>query len=297
MQTMRRFQGVAFVLAVAVALQACTTAQRVHEGSEVAKEGEELTKILPGFYDAYYKSAIRADSVTLELIRREPGISTTKLRDQLQEANADLQQTEALLRGMKEHVVLLQEYFQTIGKLTDDDVGEDLGAATRDLIVGMGAVRDALPERNSMDISVEKAGKPTGNFVVVALKSKALRKELEAHGAAIDAELALQESVLKALGQSMARNQEAWVIAGLETPLFESYESNKQKLPPGWIDNRIEYLTQPAKIATAMKAEEAMAELRIAWRELAGGGPEKSTLIRLQNRIDATQKLVAALAN
>ncbi len=296
MKMKMRLQALALVLAAALALQACTSAQRADQATDVAEEGVKLTKILPGFYDEYYTSAIRADSVTLELVRQEPGISTARLRNQLREANTDLQQIGGLLRGMKEHVALLQVYFQTIGKLTDDDVGKNFGSATTDLVEGLAAVRAELPDQNALGISVEKAGKPVGNFVVVALKNKALREELEAHGATIDAELAVQEAVLKALGESMASNQEAWVTAGLETPLFESYESKKQKLPRRWIDNRIEFLTQPEKIAIAEKAEEAMKALRMAWRELAGGGPEESTLIRLQNRIDATEKLVGALA-
>ena len=296
MRQSARFQLGALVLAAALLLQACASAQRVNQASDVAREGVELTTVLPGFYDAYYRSAIRADSVTLELVRRGGGMPPEMLREQLEQSNTDLLQTAALLQGMKEHVALLREYFQTIGKLTDRNVGEDLGSATNDLVDGMAAVRAELPDRNALDIPLDKAAKPAGNFVVVALKSRALREELEAHGAAIDAELAAQETVLRALAESMASNQEAWVTAGLKAPLFESYESTKGALPEGWVNRRVEFLTQPAKIETAMQAEKAMAELRLAWRQLAGGGPEATTLIRLQNRIDATQQLVAALA-
>ena len=235
MKKIVRLQALVLVLVSALVLQACSTAQRVHQGSEVAKEGIELTKILPAFYDEYYKSAIRADSVTLQLIRQEPGITAARLREQLQEANTDLLQTGKLVEEMKEHARLLQEYFVAILELTDDEVGEDFGDSTKDLIAGMESVREELPDGGDFNSSAKKSGKPAGNFVVAALKSKALKRELEAHGAAIEAELGVQETVLNTIGESMTSNHEAWVLAGLEIPLFETYESKTQKLPRSWI--------------------------------------------------------------
>lgn len=297
MQKIVRFQALVLVLVTVLVLQACSTAQRVHQGSEVAKEGMELTKILPAFYDEYYKSAIRADSVTLQLVRQEPGITAARLREQLQEANTDLLQTGKLVEEMKDHARLLHDYFVAILDLTDDEVGEDFGESTKDLIQGMEAVREELPDGGEFGFSAEKAGKPSGNFVVVALKSKALKKELETHGAAIEAELDVQEAVLDAIGESMTSNHEAWVSAGLEAPLFETYESKKQTLSRSWIDSRVELLTQPDEIAITEEAKDALKELRLAWRELAGGGPKRSTMYRLRDRVDATGKLVGALAN
>jgi len=296
MKKIVRYWVLVLVLLTVLVLQACSTAQRVHQGSEVAKEGIELTKILPAFYDEYYRSAIRADSVTLQLVRQEPGITAARLRQQLKEANTDLLQTGKLVEEMKEHARLLQDYFVAILELTDHEVGEGFGESTKDLIEGMEAVREELPDGGKFDFSAEKAGKPTGNFIVVALKSKALEKELEAHGAAIEAELSVQETVLDTIGESMTSNHDAWVSAGLETPLFETYESKKQRLSRSWIDDRVELLTQPDEIAITEEAMDAIRELRLAWRELAGGGPERSTMMRLRNRVDATGKMIEALA-
>ncbi len=292
-----RLRAILFVLVTVLVVQACTTAQRVHQGSEVAEEGIELTRILPAFYDAYYTSAIRADSVTLQLVRQEPGITTTSLRNRLNEANTDLLQTGKLIGEMKDHAGLLREYFEAIQALTDDEVGEDFGSSTKQLIEGMEAVREELPDRVGSDFAAKKAGEPTGNFVVVALKNKALQRELELHGATIERELELQETLLDTIGESMTSNHEAWVSAGLEIPLFESYESKKQKLSRSWIDNRVELLTQPDDVAITEDAKDAMKGLRLAWRELAGGGPRKSTMVRLRDRVDATEKLVGTLAN
>lgn len=290
-----RFRGLALALLTALLLQACTTAQQVHEGSDVAKEGIELTKILPDYYDAYFESVIRADSVTLALIRR--GLLPDELGPELEKSNTQLEQTGKFIDEIKDHLALLQGYFEAIGDLTDAEVGEGLGASTADLIDGMAAARKEIVKADPMNISVRKAGKPSGNFAVVRLKSKALQKELEAHGAAIEAELELQETLLSAVGESMANDYSAWVIAGLRDPLFESYESKTPALPRDWVEQRIQYLTRPEKVAITTVAKDAMIDLLMAWRELADGRPETSTMMRLRNRVDATGKLVEAIAN
>ena len=295
MQLTLRSKVAAVGLTVAFLLQACTSAQRVDDATEFARAGVELSGTLPDLYDLYYTTAIKADSVTLEFERQEPNAMPAMLRSRLKEANTDMQQIGALIRGMKEHVTLLQEYFEAIQLLTDEEVGGGVGAATPDIVKGLTVVRSRLPARHSLGAPVGKAATPAGNFVVVALKNKALKEELETHGATIEAELGVREAVIRALGESMAQNQEAYSIMALENPMFESYESKRTKLPRRWIDNRIEFLTQPEKIETAKKAEEAMAALRKAWRELAGGGPAESTLVRLKNRVEATKTLIEKL--
>lgn len=297
MKKIALFQTVVLVVATVWGLSACTTAQRVNQGSVVATRGVQLTEILPVFYDAYYRLAIRADSVVLQFGRQQPGVSADTLRKRLQDSNTALRETGKLVTGMKDHVALLRKYFVAIRNLTDEGLGKNVGASTQQLIEGMVSVREAFSGKDLVAAPVERAGKQAGNFVVVGLKSEALQKELEAHGTTIDAELDLQEMVLGELGESMAGNQQLWVSAGLEAPLLDNYANKRQKLSWRWIDNRIELLTQPEDFAITTTARDAMADLRKAWSELASGGPEQSTLIRLQNRINATRQLLEALAN
>jgi hypothetical protein len=81
----------------------------------------------------------------------------------------------------------------------------------------------------------------------------------------------------------------------LENPTFADYQNSKKALPKRWYYKRLRYLTGEEAIDSATAAGEAMKEMRKAWRELAGGGPEGSTVDRLRGHINATIVLIEAL--
>lgn len=291
--TMRQRTAVLLVFA-ALAVSSCAGAQRIDNANEFAEEGVNLAGTLPGFYDQYYKLAINADSATLVTGREQPRVTPERLQQDLSEADADLKRTGALIRGLKEHAYLLRNYFAEIRKLANGDVGEGTGTATADLVKRIESVRGDLG-RAPFDIPVDQVAKPVGNFVVVALKNEALKRELQDHGETIDRELALQEIILNKLGRSMISNSEAWMTGALVNPVYELYRDKSKPVGTGWYKKRETYLTDTSAIKSAHQAEQAMTELRIAWKELAGGGPQGSTIERLIGHVDATIAMVNAL--
>ncbi len=290
-----RQRNAAFLLIAAFALSSCAGAQRVDNASDVAKQGVKFTQTLPAFYDEYFRLAINADSATLITARELSGGAPGKLQDQLEKADEDLKRTGALVRGLTEHAYLLRNYFAEIQRLTGEDVGQGVGAATAALVGEIGRVRSDFGRQSPLGVPVAKVAQPVGNFVVVELKNKALKRELEDHGETIDRELAVQEAILNKLGRSMVSDSEAWMTGALINPVYEQYRDKSKPLGLGWYRKRERYLTNVSALESAQQAEQAMKALRVAWRELAGGGPEGSTVVRLIGHVDATIAMVSAL--
>ncbi len=292
--TVRRWY-VGLLLIAAFGLSACESAQRINQADKFAEAGVVFTEKLPSFYDEYYRLAIKADSVTLAQTREESGLSRAQLGARLNEANEDLKRTSAILGGLKEHAALLKQYFTAIKELTDENVGEGTGEATAALAGRLEATRVEFGKGKPFGVPVPEIAGAAGNFVVVSLKNRALKRELDERGATIDAELAVQEAILKKLGRNMIADHEAWVIATLENPTFADYQNTKKALPKRWYRKRLRYLTGEEAIVSATEAGEAMKEMRKAWRELAGGGPEGSTVDRLIGHVNKTIALIEAL--
>ncbi len=289
----RRYVGL--LLIAVFSLSACESAQRIDQADKFATAGVAFTEKLPSFYDEYYRLAIKADSVTLAQTRDEPGLTRAQLGGRLNEANEDLKRTSSILKGLKEHAELLKQYFTAIKEMTDENVGAGTGEATAVLASRLEAARVEFGKGEPFGVPVPKIAGAAGNFAVVSLKNRALKHELDERGATIDAELAVQEAILKKLGRNMISHQEAWVIVTLENPSFENYQNSKKALPKTWYNQRLHYLTQEEAIGSATEAGEAMKEMRKAWRELAGGGPDASTVDRLLGHINATIVLIEAL--
>jgi hypothetical protein len=81
----------------------------------------------------------------------------------------------------------------------------------------------------------------------------------------------------------------------LINPVYEQYRDKSKPLGTGWYRKRERYLTNSSAIESAQQAEQAMKALRVAWQELAGGGPEGSTVTRLMGHVDATIAMINAL--
>ena len=292
--TIRRHNAV-FLLIAAFVLSSCAGAQRVDYAAQFANQGVTFTQTLPLFYDEYYRLAIDADSATLVSTRDEPGITAKKLSERLRQADEDLERTGAIIRGLKEHAGLLQQYFRAIQRLTDENVGSGVGESTATLVNGIIMARGDLGRERPFGVPVEKIAQPAGNFVVVSLKNRALKRELDDHGETIDRELAVQEAILNKLGRNMASHSEAWTTVAFVNPVYKQFRDKKKPVARGWYGKRRKYLTEKSVVESAQQAEAAMKEMRKAWHELAGGGPDASTVARLIRHVEATIALVNAL--
>lgn len=290
-----RQRNAALLLIAAFVLSSCAGAQRIDYATQFAEEGVKFTQTLPHFYDEYYRLAINADSATLASTRDQPGITAKKLSERLEQADDDLERTSAIVRGLKEHAGLLHEYFQAILRLTDDSVGSGVGESTQTLVNGIMMARGDLGAAIPFGVPVNQMAKPAGNFVVVSLKNRALKRELDEHGGMIDRELAVQEAILQKLARNMASHAQAWTTVAYLNPVYEQFRDPNTTLGAGWYSKRRKYLTTEQVIESAQQAEEAMRELRKAWRELALGGPDASTMAQLIRRVQATIALVNAL--
>jgi chaperonin cofactor prefoldin len=294
MSTIRQ-RNAALLLIAAFVLSSCAGAQRADYATQFAKEGVKFTRTLPQLYDEYYRLAIDADSATLASTRDEPGITSKELSARLKQADEDLERTSAIVRGLKEHADLLREYFQAIRRLTHEDVGSGVGESTQTLVNGIMMVRGDLGAAIPFGVPVNQIAKPVGNFVVVSLKNRALKRELDEHGETIDRELAVQEAILQKIVRNMASHAEAWTTVAYVNPVYEQFRDANKPLRRSWYAYRRKYLTSEQVIESAQEAEAAMKELRKAWRELAQGGPDASTMAQLIRRVQATVALVNAL--
>lgn len=290
-----RKRNAAFLLIAAFALSSCAGAQRIDYATQFANQGVKFTHALPAFYDEYFRLAINADSATLITARELSGAKPDRLQERLKNADDDLKRTNAIIRGLKEHAELLHEYFQEIQKLTDENVGSGVGESTATLVNGILMVSGDLATEIPFGVPVDKIARPAGNFIVVSLKNHALKRELEDHGETIDRELAIQEAILNKLGRNMVVDSEEWMNGAFIKPVYEQFRNKSEPLGRRWYWKRARYLTNASVIESTQQAEEAMKEMRKAWRELALGGPDGSTVARLVRHVQATIALVDAL--
>ncbi len=287
-----RAGALGFLVAAVVLLGGCETARETGEAERFAAAGQELTGTLPDLYDEYFAAAVIADSAVLERTRARQDRGREDLRRSLADSDDDFRETLALLAALKTHAALLEDYFVALRELAAGGAG--VGEATADVVRNLKAVRLDVADRRFLGVSVASAAEGAGSFTVARLKNRALDEELEAHGQAIDAELAVQEALVAAIVRNLKAHREAQVVAE-RNRLYTEFETRERSLPRSWSDDRVLYLARSIDMTAAEAATAAMANLRSAWRELAAGGADEATIDRLIRNVKAAQSFVRRL--
>jgi len=111
-----------------LSLAGCVSA-RLAQFSGFSQAGVAYVKASGTFIDEAGSAAIRSDSAVL--LQARPNLSKEQRSDQLDKHNARLKDRLLILRKIKRHGKLLQDYFEVLGSMADSKAPESLGAAAQ----------------------------------------------------------------------------------------------------------------------------------------------------------------------
>jgi hypothetical protein len=281
-------------LAVVVALAsvtACGTTRTVEHANAFAGAGVAFADAVPPVVDEAFKLSATADSLVLTQAR--PDLDASLRSQTLQRNDELLEQRLQVLRDLKRHALLLRSYFTALQIITETDAASVIAVETQNLVSRLAQLR---PEITAASI----AGRPIGEFIqpavalaVGAYQNAVLRRELEAHGEAIEREIALQRAALAALHEQMVADQELQLQGDRNLLFFQYVDAGS--LPSDWADRRIAALRRVVEIGSYDAAVTAASSLHQSWIAFVENRLEPARLRLLLRDVEGLLRLVATL--
>jgi len=278
------------VLAVLSVLSACATSTvRVNNAATFASAGIAYVDAIPAVLDESFELSVTANSLTLSLARDDlpEDIRSSRLLDN----DSLLEDRLKLLRDIKQHSLMLRSYFISLRALTSSENATGISTATSNLVGRLGELRPEIASATIGDASPQDLVGPAVNLAVGLFQNAALRAELEAHGEAIERELALQESVLNTLVQDMTANADLVIQIEDRNPVFEDFVTSGS-LSATWNDRRIAAFRRTVELDSLADIQRAAANMHDTWMAFVENRADDGALNLLLQDIE--QLLAAA---
>ena len=281
-------------LALVLALLAtgCAVATDTGRLAAVASAGIAYADKVPPLLDRAFELAAAVDSGALVAARG--GLSAEQRRDRLQELDAVMSERLTEYVAAKRHNDLLRSYFLALRTLLDPDGAEEIGDAAKRLTAELGKLSPRLKNVRMGDVSVSGLVEPVARIAVASFKSTVLRRELEARGATIERELALQEALVTALGRQVLADREVLSARFHSDEVMEPYVS-AARLPKSWPARRLRSLRDAGDVETARAAEQAIRSLRKAYVAAMEGRLDYARAAELATTVEGFVELMSRL--
>jgi hypothetical protein len=264
--------------------QGCVSA-RLAQFNGFSQAGAAYVKATGTFIDEAGSAAIGADSALLLKARPDLPDKNERVRN-IVNANKLLTQRLVLLRQIKQHGRLLQDYFEVMGSMADSKAPDSLGAAAK-------GVYDSLSKLSPTLKGAKIGGSTVSDFipavlpiVVVPLKARVLEEELRDRGQLIERELALQEALLIVLSQEIKTDLGIQLNTQITAEVINPYVSGGE-IGTDWAAKRAELLRSAAASEGADVAGQAARELRLKFQQLAANRFDSSALTSLIGDINS----------
>lgn len=277
------------VLGLAAGCASSTDTARL---DEVAKTGIAYADKVPRLLDRAFELAVAVDSGALAEAR--PGLSAEQRREALREFNAAMAERLEEYVAAKSHNDLLRSYFLAMQALVEPDRRKGIGNAAKRLTAELGKLSPRLKKARMGDVSVGGLVEPAMEIAVASFRSTALRRELEARGATIERELALQEAMVTALARQVRADREILSARFRDEEVEEPYVS-AARLPRTWPARRLRSLREPADVEAALAAEQAISALRKAYVAAMEGRLDATRAAELATTVEGFVELVSRL--
>ena len=279
-----------FVLALVVT--GCTAATDTARLDAVAEAGIAYAGKVPPLLDRAFELAMAVDSRAL--VEARGGLSEEQRRDALRKFDAVMAERLAEYDAAKRHNDLLRSYFVALRTLLEPDGPKGIGNAAKRLTTELGKLSPRLKRARMGGVPVSGLVEPAASIALASFKSAALHGELEARGAAIERELALQEALVAALARQVRADGEIVSARFRNDDVVEPYVS-AGRLPKTWAARRLRSLHEPADVAAARSAEQAIRSLRSAYVAALEGRLDAARAAELAATVAGFVELVSQL--
>ena len=282
------------VLLFVFAASACAVPADTARLDAVAVAGAGIAyadKVSP-LLDRAFELAAAVDSDALVVAR--PGLSAERRREVLREFDAAMTERLETYAAAKAHNDLLRSYFLALRALMAPKGPKDIGHAARRLTAELGKLSPRLKKARMGDVAVVGLVEPAAGIVVASFRLAALRRELEARGAAIERELALQEALVAAVARQVRADREVLSARFRNDEVVRPYVSAK-RLPRTWPARRLRSLRDSGDVEAARAAERAVRSLRSAYVAALEGRLDAGRAAALASTVEGFVELVSRL--
>jgi hypothetical protein len=290
MRSVRPLAGVV-TIPLFLLLQGCVSA-RLAQFSGFSQAGIAYVKASGTFIDEAGSAATRGDSALL--LKARPDLSQPERQERISDANKLLIQRLLLLRQIKRHGQLLQDYFEIMGSMADSKAPESLGAAAQGVYDSLAKLSPTLKNAKIGSSTVSDFIPAVVPIVVAPLKAKTLEKELRERGPLIERELALQEAMLTVLAQEIKTDLSIELNTQVTEEIIDPYVSGS-KVPNDWAAKREEVLGATVAAQSAGAAARAANDLRLGFQKLAANQFDSdalsSLIVDINSILDLTEKI------
>jgi hypothetical protein len=239
-----------------------STDAKLRRGNAFATAGIAYVDALPAILDESFDLSVAANSLTLSQARTE--LTQQERIDRLKINDALLKQRLSLLADIRQHALILRSYFIALKTFTETDNATDISNTTIGLIESLADLHPKIANATIGGISLQELISPVVRIAVAQFQSRLLTRELNAHGQAIERELALQEAFMQALVEDMRANADLVHQVEELNPVFDAFVGSG-KLPSDWKARRIAAFRSTSEIANLDDAQQAAANLHDTW--------------------------------
>jgi len=275
-------------------LQGCVSA-RLAQFSGFSQAGVAYVKASGAFIDEAGAAAVRGDSALL--LKARPDLTPRDRLEQISSKNKLLAQRLLLLRQIKRHGQLLQDYFEVLGSMADSKAPESLGVTAQGVYDSLAKLSPALKNAKIGSSTVSDFIPSVVPIVVAPLKARTLEKELRERGPLIERELALQEAMLAVLAREIQTDLTIELNMQTTREIIDPYVSDSE-VPSDWTTKRDEILNTTVTSQSADAAAQAAHKLRLSFQRLAANQFDSAALSSLiadiNSILDLTEKIKAA---
>lgn len=227
-----------------------------------AEAGIAYADKAPALMDRSFEAAVAADSGAL--LEERSRLSEPQRREALEKLDEAMEERRAGYAAAKRHNDLLKSYFEALKRLSRADAGKGIGAAAKKLAAELGKLSPTLKRLKVGGAPVGSLVEPAVELAVGAFRSSSLRGELEARGAVIERELALQQALVAAMARQIRADRAESLSRYRRNQVVEPYV-NAGRLPGTWASRRLRSLRDAVDVEAARAAEKAVRSLRAAY--------------------------------
>jgi hypothetical protein len=272
-----RWPAVIVLLTFSFFLQGCVSA-RLAQFHGFSEAGVAYVKASSTFIDEAGSAAVLGDSLLLSKAR--PDLNARDRLEQISNKNKLLAQRLLLLRQVKRHGQLLQDYFEILETMADSKAPESLGIAAQGVYDSLAKLSPGLKTAKIGSSAISDVIPAIVPIVVAPLKAKTLEKELHERGPLIERELALQEAMLTVLAQELQTDLSIQLNMQAKQDVVDPYVSTGE-LPNDWNSKREAILNTIVTSQSAGAAAQAANKLRLSFERLAANNLDSAALSSL----------------
>ena len=287
----RRILPVLFLVAVA---SGCAVSADTERLDAVAGAGIAYADEVSPLLDRAFELAAAVDSRAL--VEARPGLGAERRREVLREFDAAMKERLQVYAAAKAHNELLRSYFVALRTLMAPEGPKDIGNAARRLTAELGKLSPRLRKARLGDVAVSGLVEPGAGIAVAAFRSAALRRDLEARGAAIERELALQAALVATLARQVRADGELLSVRFRDDEVVRPYVSAK-RLPKTWPARRLRSLRDTRDVEAVRAAEQAIRSLRRAYVAALEGRLDAGRAAALATTVEGFGELVSRLGS